>query len=66
MTFQPLLHPALAAQLHQQRHKELEREALAYRMTREPAQPNRIERFVVRRREGKVTWIDTVFVHRSA
>ena len=27
---------------------------------------DRVERLFVRRREGKITWLDTVLVHRSA
>jgi len=60
------LHPALAAQLHETRQRELEREASAYRATRFESKPNRVERYFVKRREGKVTWIETVLVHRSA
>jgi hypothetical protein len=62
----PLMHPALAAQLHQQRQAELEREAMNQRAAREFARPNRVERYFIKRREGNVTRIETVMVHRSA
>ena len=62
----PLLHPALAAQLHERRQLELEREAQSFRASRPESKPNRGERYFIKRREGKVTWIDTVLVHRSA
>lgn len=66
MSLHPLMHPALAAQLHQTRQRELEREAQGFRASRLESKPNRVERYFVKRREGKVTWIDTVLVHRSA
>jgi len=66
MSVHPLLHPALAAQLHQTRQRELEREAQSFRAARAESKPNRVERYFVKRREGKVTWIETVLVHRSA
>lgn len=66
MHVHPLMHPALAAQLHERRHLELSRDAQAFRTARSEAKGNRVERFFIKRREGKVTWIDTVMVHRSA
>lgn len=66
MSVSPLLHPAIASQLYERRHVELVREADANRAAAELARPNRVDRFFVKRREGKVTWIETVLVHRSA
>ncbi len=66
MSVHPLMHPALAAQLHERRQLELEREAAGFRAARAESKPNRVERYFIKRREGKVTWIDTVLVHRSA
>ena len=61
-----LMHPALAAQVHERRQLELEREARNSREARALSTPNRVERYFVKRREGKVTWIETVLVLRSA
>ena len=66
MTSYPLLHPSLAKTLHEARATELQREAANRRMAGSQTSPNRIERFFIKRREGKVTWIDTVLVQRSA
>ena len=67
MSTTPLMHPALAEMLHKQRHTELTREAANFRlvasMKRKPAAPANVR---VTRREGKVTWIDTVQVNRPA
>jgi hypothetical protein len=63
----PLMHPALADMLHKQRARELAAEANRFRLVaslREPAP--RVSRLRVTRREGKVTWIDTVQVNRPA
>ena len=62
----PLMHPALAEQLHKSRQAELEREAASFRAARAESKPNRVERYFIKRREGKITWIETVLVHRSA
>jgi len=63
----PLMHPALADMLHKQRHTELVREAARFRLVaslkRKPAPPSAVR---VTRREGKVTWIETVHVNRPA
>ena len=66
MTSYPLLHPGLAKTLYDARANELQREAAHQRMAASESSPNRIERFFIKRREGKVTWIDTVLVQRSA
>ncbi len=66
MSLHPLLHPALASQLHSRRQAELEREAANFRAAASLSTPNRVERFFIKRREGKVTWIETVMVQRSA
>ena len=62
----PLMHPSLASRIHEQRASELQAEAANFRATSGKANPNRVERFFIKRREGKVTWIDTVLVQRSA
>ncbi|MGE3073147.1 MAG: hypothetical protein AB7N24_03565 [Dehalococcoidia bacterium] len=62
----PLLHPAIASQLAEQRAKEMAREAHGYRAAASISSPNKVERFFIKRREGKVTWIETVMVQRSA
>jgi hypothetical protein len=62
----PLMHPSLAQTLHKQRAAELEAEASNYRLASTRPNPNKIERFFIKRREGKITWIDTVLVQRSA
>lgn len=62
----PLLHPALAIQLAEQRAKEMAAEAQAFRIARGASTANKVERFFIKRREGKVTWIETVLVQRSA
>ena len=61
-----LLHPTLAATVYKQRQAELESFAASQRAARETRTSNIVDRFFVKRREGKVTWIDTVLVHRSA
>ncbi len=67
MSTTPLMHPALAAMLHKQRHAELSREAAQFRLVASlRKQPSRIERFRIARREGKVTWIETVQVNHPA
>jgi hypothetical protein len=67
MSTTPLMHPALADLLHKQRHTELVREASRFRLVaslkRKPTAPAAVR---VTRREGKVTWIDTVQVNRPA
>lgn len=67
MNTHPLLHPHLASTYAKQRQAEFEREAAGFRAAAagKPT-PNRIERFFIKRREGKVTWIETVMVQRSA
>ncbi|MGE0599636.1 MAG: hypothetical protein AB7J35_05650 [Dehalococcoidia bacterium] len=62
----PLLHPALASQLAAQRSKEMAAEAHGHRVAASISTPNKVERFFIKRREGKVTWIETVMVQRSA
>ncbi|HMO53837.1 MAG TPA: hypothetical protein PJ994_04975 [Tepidiformaceae bacterium] len=67
MSTTPLMHPALADLLYKQRAKELAAEAARFRLVaslREPAP--RVSRLRVTRREGKVTWIDTVQVKHPA
>ena len=65
MNMHPLMHPSLAKRIHEQRASELQAEAANFRATA-GSNPNRVERFFIKRREGKVTWIDTVLVQRSA
>jgi hypothetical protein len=62
----PLWHPEIISIVHKQRSAELAREAANARLAASLAPRNRVERFFIKRREGKVTWIDTVLVHRSA
>ena len=62
----PLLHPAIAGQLAEQRSKEMASEARSQRISAGLSNPNKVERFFIKRREGKVTWIETVMVQRSA
>lgn len=63
----PYYHPVVAMAVHNARQAELEQTARNFRVARElRATPNVVERFFVKRREGKVTWIETVLVHRSA
>ncbi len=52
--------------IHQLRQEQLAREAANARIAASLNTPNRVERFFIKRHEGKVTWIDTVLVHRSA
>ena len=66
MSMHPLLHPALAMQFAEQRSQELAAEARAQSIAGRVARPNRVERFFIKRREGNVTWIETVTVPRSA
>ena len=66
MTSYPLLHPGVAKTLHEARASELQREAAHQRLAASQTSPNRVERFFIKRREGKITWIDTVLVQRSA
>ena len=66
MSTHPLLHPSLAATYYKQRQSELEQEARNFRIAADKPSPNRVERFFIKRREGKVTWIETVMVQRSA
>lgn len=65
MGLSPLMHPAVAGPIYKRRHVELEREAAGFRAAHEAGSPNRIERFLVKRREGKITRIESVLVHRS-
>jgi hypothetical protein len=62
----PMMHPSLAATYHKQRQSELEKEARNFRIAASQSSPNKVERFFIKRREGKVTWIETVMVQRSA
>ena len=62
----PLTHPYIALTLHNQRQSELERDARNSRLGASLPKPNVVERYFIKRREGKVTWIETVMVHRSA
>ncbi len=62
----PLLHPGIAGQLAEQRSKEMAAEARSHRIAASLSSPNKVERFFIKRREGKVTWIETVMVQRSA
>ena len=66
MSLHPLLHPSLASTYAKQRQQELEKEATRFRIAATPKSPNKVERFFIKRREGKVTWIETVMVQRSA
>ncbi len=66
MTLHPLLHPMLANSVYKQRQAEFIREAAGFRAAAALKSPNKVERFFIKRREGKVTWIDTVLVQRSA
>jgi hypothetical protein len=60
------VHPYIAMTLHKQRQSELERDARNSRLAASLPKPNVVERYFIKRREGKVTWIETVMVHRSA
>lgn len=60
------MHPSLTSAYHKQRQGELEKEARNYRLAASLSTPNRVERFFLKRREGKVTRIETVLVQRSA
>ena len=63
----PYYHPVVALSVHKARHNELAQTARNFRIAAEMnSKPNVVERFFVKRREGKVTWIETVMVHRSA
>ena len=63
----PYYHPTVAMTVHKARHAELEQTARNFRIAAEmQSKPNVVERFFIKRREGKVTWIETVLVHRSA
>jgi len=67
MQYSALGHPHIASILHKQRQRELELEAAGFRAARETkATSNRLERFIMKRRQGKVTWIETITVQRSA
>lgn len=66
MSSHPLLHPSIAMNFAEQRARELAAEAHGYRVAAALAKPNKLERFFIKRREGKVTWIETVMVQRSA
>jgi hypothetical protein len=66
MSTHPMLHPHLASTYAKQRQAELQKEAAGFRAAAGVSTPNRVERFFIKRREGKVTWIDTVLVQRSA
>lgn len=66
MNTHPMLHPHLASTYATQRQAELQKEAANFRLAASKPSPNRIERFFIKRREGKVTWIETVLVQRSA
>ncbi|MBE0611333.1 MAG: hypothetical protein IH609_18270 [Dehalococcoidia bacterium] len=59
-------HPEIVTIVYKQRAAELAREAANARLAASLNTPNRVERFFIKRHEGKVTWIDTVLVHRSA
>jgi hypothetical protein len=61
-----LSHPYITMTLHKQRQSELEREARSSRLAASLPKPNVVERYFIKRREGKVTWIETIMVHRSA
>jgi|RifCSP16_2_1023846.scaffolds.fasta_scaffold1250062_1 hypothetical protein len=61
-----LWHPEIVTVVYKQRAAELAREAASARIAASLAPRNRVERLFVRRREGKITWLDTVLVHRSA
>jgi hypothetical protein len=61
-----LTHPYITMTIHNQRQTELEREARNSRLAASLPKPNVVERYFIKRREGKVTWIETVLVHRSA
>jgi hypothetical protein len=50
----------------EQRARELAAEAHGHRVAAALAGPNKLEKFFIKRREGKVTWIETVMVQRSA
>ncbi len=66
MSTHPLMHPSLAMTYAKQRQQELEKEARSFRIAARESSPNKVERFFIKRREGKVTWIETVMVQRSA
>lgn len=59
-------HPEVVSIVHRQRGIELAREAAAARLAATAAPRNRVERLFIPRREGKVVWLDSVLVHRSA
>lgn len=59
-------HPEILTAVFKQRSAELAREAASARIVASLAPRNRVERFFVQRREGKITWLDTFLVHRSA
>ncbi len=59
-------HPEIVTIVYKQCAAELAREAANARLAASLAPRNRVERFFIKRHEGKVTWIDTVLVHRSA
>lgn len=64
MNMRPLMHPSLARTYCDRRQVELEAEARNLRIAAN--RPNKVERFFIKRREGKVTWIETVLVRRCA
>lgn len=66
MNAHPMMHPSLAATYAKQRQSELETEARRFHVAAGLSNPNKVERFFIKRREGKVTWIETVMVQRSA
>ncbi|MCZ7577350.1 MAG: hypothetical protein M5U18_10065 [Dehalococcoidia bacterium] len=59
-------HPDSVSIIHKQRSAELARDAANARIAAGLAPRNRVERFFIKRHEGKVTWLDSVRVHRSA
>lgn len=59
-------HPEIVSLVHKQRGIELAREAANARLAATIAPRNRVQRFFIPRREGKVVWLDSVLVHRSA
>ena len=66
MSTHPMMHPHLASTYAKQCQAEFEKEARNFHLAASKPSPNRIERFFIKRREGKVTWIETVLVQRSA
>lgn len=63
---QLLQHPSTVALLHQQRSRELVRDAEKSRLTASLRAPGRVQRFFFKRHEGNTTWVDSVPVQRTA